>query len=98
MTSKLQNIIEAAQELSPLEKVELIRAVSQLLSDHYKSVLPATDFWQPRPIEQIAQTRLVPPVDDIAALRADFWPEDESADDIIEYIYQQRVEDRMRDE
>lgn len=97
MTPKLQNLIEAAQELSPLEKIELIQAVSQLLSEHYQRELPATDFWQPRSIEQIAQAQSVPPVEDISTLRVDFWPEDESADDVIDYIYQQRAEDRLRD-
>jgi hypothetical protein len=29
-------------------------------------------------------------------LKGNFWPEDESADDFIEYIYQQRREDSLR--
>jgi hypothetical protein len=36
-------------------------------------------------------------VTDLAQLAADFWPEDESADDIDAYIVQQRQEDRMSD-
>lgn len=54
---------------------------------------PQADFWQPQTVEQRIQAQQTQPVADIADLRADFWPEDESADDIIEYIYQQRRED-----
>lgn len=97
MTSKLQTIIESAQELSPLEQMELIRAVSQFLAQHYQQIMPAIDFWQPQTLEQILQAQPAPPVSDITALRADFWPGDESADDFIDYIYQQRAEDRLSD-
>jgi hypothetical protein len=95
MTPKLQTLIDTAQELSPLEQVELIQAVSQLLYRHYQKILPSTDFWQPLTLEQIVQTQQVPPVSDVSALQADFWPKEESADDFIEYVYQQRAEDRL---
>lgn len=38
----------------------------------------------------------VKPIRDITELVADFWPEDESADDLVTYIYEQRLEDRQR--
>lgn len=37
------------------------------------------------------------PVTDIDELGGDFWPEDESVDDFIDYIYGQRREDRLKD-
>jgi hypothetical protein len=98
MASKLQHLIVSAQELSPLEQMELIRAVSQSLVQHYRQDTSATDFWQPQTIEEILETQPVPLLKDISMLRADFWPEDESADDLIHYIYQQRAEDRLADE
>ena len=93
MNAKLQALIDAAQELSPLEKLDLIAAVSQSLYRAYQQTQPAADFWSPKPLEQLIQSQ---PVTDIADLRADFWPEDESADDLIDYIYKQREEDRLR--
>jgi hypothetical protein len=86
MTTKLQTLIDSAQELSPLEQVELIRAVSQFLYQHYQQELLSTDFWHPAPIEAIAQAQQTPPVRDISDLRVDFWPEEETVDDFIEYI------------
>jgi hypothetical protein len=97
MTSKLQNLIVSAQELSPLEQMELIRAVSQALVQHYRQSTAATDFWQPQTIEEILEAQPIPPLKDISTLRADFWPENESVDDLIDYIYQQRAEDRLAD-
>jgi hypothetical protein len=94
MTSKLQDLIVSAQELSPLEQMELIRAVSQSLVQHYRQGTSVSDFWQPQTVEEILEAQPVPPLKDISMLRADFWPEDESADDLIDYTYQQRAEDR----
>ena len=95
MTSQLQTLISSAEKLSPVEQVELIRAVSQFLYQSYLPQIPKTDFWQPLTIEEIVERQQTPPVQNISALRADFWPEEESADDFIAYIYQQRKEDNL---
>jgi hypothetical protein len=42
--------------------------------------------------------RRAAPVTDLAELAADFWPEDETADDINDYIARQRADDRMSDQ
>lgn len=95
MTAKLQSLINTAQELSPLEQVELIRAVSQLLVQRYQKEVPEADFWHPRTLEEIVQSQQTPVVQDISTLKADFWPEEETADEFIEYVYQQRKEDSV---
>lgn len=95
MTTKLQSLINTAQELSPLEQVELIRAISQLLVQRYQKELPVADFWHPRTLEEIVKAQQTPVVQDISALKVDFWPEEETADEFIEYIYQQRKEDSV---
>ncbi len=95
MTTKLQTMIEATQELSPLEQLNLIRVISHsLYRSYHPAVGPEGDFWQPRTLEQFVQTQQIEPLTDIASLRVDFWPESESVDDFIEYVYQQRQEDR----
>ena len=63
-----------------------------------KDSLPQPDFWVPQPLERILKVQKVAPVQDIAELRFDAWPEDESADDLIKYIYQQRREDARRED
>jgi hypothetical protein len=91
---RLQALIEAAQELSPLEQLDLISVLAQALHRKTLQTLPAEDFWVPKTLEQHLQAQQVQPVADIAGLRADFWPEDEACDDLIEYIYKQRREDQ----
>ncbi len=93
---RLQTIIEAAQALSPLEQLDLISALSRALHRNYLQTLPAEDFWKPKTLEQHLQAQQTRPVADIAGLRADFWPEDESSVDLIAYIYEQRREDQRK--
>ena len=94
---RLQTIIEAAQSLSPLEQLDLIGALSQALHRNYLQTLPAEDFWKSKTLEQHLQAQPTRPVVDMAGLQADFWPEDESSDDLIRYIYEQRREDQQKD-
>jgi hypothetical protein len=54
------------------------------------------DFWQSQTIEDLVVAQGVRPVRDIRELVLDFWPEGESADDIIDEIYRQRRDDRDR--
>ena len=95
MTTKLETLINSAQELSPREQVELIRAVSQFLYQSYQTELSSVDFWRPKPIEDIAQAQQTPVIQDISTLEADFWPEEETADEFIEFVYRQRQEDSL---
>ena len=97
MSPKLQSIIDAAQELSPLEQLQLIEAVSEFLQLKYQITRPTVDFWNPQSVEDLVRAQNKQPVINIADLAADFWPEQETADDIIEYLYQQRQEDRLKD-
>lgn len=55
----------------------------------------STNFWQPQTIDSIAAAQQTQPVSDLSTLKADFWPEDESADDFIAFVEQQRREDNI---
>lgn len=94
MVMGLQDLIDAAQNLSPQEKLDLISALTRSLQYAYFEVKEA-DFWEPTAIEQHIQLQGVSTVVDIAELRAEFWPEQETSDDLIEYVYRQRAEDRL---
>ena len=95
MTEKLQALIDTARELSFAEQLELISAVSQLVQSAYQD--SGSSFWQSKTIEQLIQEQQVRPVGNLKDLTVDFWPDEESADELIDYIYQQRLEDRLAD-
>ncbi len=90
MNVELHYLINAAQKLSPRKKLDLIHAVSQSLPTLPK--VGDTDFWTVRSLEEHLQRQKTPVITDIAELRADFWPEEETADDLIAYIYTQKVQ------
>jgi hypothetical protein len=87
MTASVERVFQAVKHLSPAEQLELIQVISQSLRRQYQQETGAI----PQYVKRTA------PVTDLAQLAADFWPEDESADEINAYIAQQRREDRMRD-
>jgi hypothetical protein len=88
MTTRVEQLLEVAEQLSQSEKLELIQALSQSLLRYY----------QPEEIERIpSHVQRTAPVADLASLAADFWPEDETADDVNDFIAQQRREDRLSD-
>ncbi|RLC16900.1 MAG: hypothetical protein DRI57_10580 [Deltaproteobacteria bacterium] len=98
MTQELQTLIEKARKMPPPEQFELLISLSRSLYRIRYPKLPAAtaDFKKSPSIHELIQNQETKPVTDIANLAADFWPEEESADDIIGYIYQQRREDRLK--
>lgn len=55
----------------------------------------ANDFRRPKPLDELLEAQEPPRITDINDLAIRFWPQDESVDDLIEYIYAQRQEDRL---
>jgi hypothetical protein len=95
MTQELQILIEKARKMPLPEQFELIISLSQSL---YHMCYPANDdFKKSLTVQELIEKQKTKPVTDIANLGADFWPEEESADDVIRYIYEQRREDRLKD-
>ncbi len=82
---------------SPPEQLELIQIITTLLQGAYtfngRTPTPVTTG-QTQPPALIRHTA---PMMDLRSLIADFWPQDESADDMNAFIYQQRQED-LREE
>ncbi|MFM7582771.1 MAG: hypothetical protein ACKO9F_08665 [Caldilinea sp.] len=88
MTVNVERVFQAAQQLSPAEQLELIQVISQALRRTVaKSEMDAIP----------AGVRRTTPVWDLSILAADFWPEDETVDEINAFVAQQRADDRMRD-
>ena len=88
MTTSVERVFRTVQNLSPAEQLELIQVISQSLQQHYQQI--ASDTIP----EHVKRTV---PVTNLEQLAADFWPADESADDINAYIAHQRRDDRRKD-
>ncbi len=98
MSSKLQILIENAKELKLVEQLELINAISRHLQLNYQQTDFTDDFWKPQTLEQILQAQQTQAVQNIKDLKSDFWLQEESVDEFIEYIYRQRHEDNLADD
>ncbi len=95
MASSVEDILSAVRSLPPQQQKEVLRRLTESLSNISSSIdLAANDFWASRTIDDLAREQQVAPATDIHSLVLADWPEDESADDIIEYIYAQRRSDQ----
>jgi hypothetical protein len=91
MESKLQDLIEASQELSPVEQVQLLSALTESLYRFHVQDQPAAS---PDSVHALNRT---PPVTDLGMFVAEFWPEGETADELNDFVYQQRQADAAAD-
>ncbi|UCH95392.1 MAG: hypothetical protein JSV88_00720 [Candidatus Aminicenantes bacterium] len=96
MNKRLKSIIGSIQQLPIVEQLELMQMVSQSLYLNYQHTLLTKNFKQKKTIKQLLKEQQKTPVSNLTELVVDFWPENESVDDFIEYTYQQREEDRLR--
>ncbi|HEX5081150.1 MAG TPA: hypothetical protein VFY40_03830 [Blastocatellia bacterium] len=90
MNENLQNVVNAAVKLSPGERLELIEAVSRSLQLTWLQ-LEGLNGEQALTIPNYV--RRTSPVTSLKRLEVDFWPDDETADDINDFIRRQRQED-----
>lgn len=90
MTPELQQVIAAARALPPRDKLELLGVITRDLQKAYSLAEESAAFWSPRTIDEIAQSQAAPVVSDVGMLAADFWPVEESADDLSEFVARQR--------
>lgn len=84
----VEEVRTAARKLSPVDQLQLIQELLRGLQEGYQQagdVIPSA-------------VRRTPPITDLADLAADFWPEDESADAINDFIARQRAADRTSDQ
>lgn len=95
MTAQLQRVLTDARALSAREKLELLQAITQDLQQTYDLSEAAAQFWKPRSLAETIALQATPVVTNLDDLAADFWPEDETADDINDYIAAQRRADRF---
>lgn len=90
MTQELATVIRAAKALSQREKLELLQVITQDLQQSNVLLEENAIFWSSPSLEELITEQQPLIVRDVSVLSADFWPMDESADDINEYIEEKR--------
>ncbi len=95
MTPQLAAAIAAIQPLSPTERQQLLQILTQ---DDFSENSPADfkalsmQFWQGIPLQQLRTDQTPITVQNLKDLAADFWPAEDSVDDFLTFLRQQRQE------
>ena len=82
----MQAVLEEAQQLSPVEQLELISALFVSLQAQSQQVVSQDAIPD--------SSKRAKPIVNLDEYVADFWPDDESIDELIAYIRQERVASR----
>jgi hypothetical protein len=75
--------IQTSEDI-PETRIPALDAQQNMLEDS------SAGFWNPQSIDTLSFLHLTPVVSDIRSLAVDFWPSDESADDINAFISSRR--------
>ncbi|MEH2364588.1 hypothetical protein [Nostoc sp.] len=95
MTPQLEAAIAAIQLLSSTERQQLLQILTQSnLSSHSQTDLKnlSNQFWQDTTLKQLLATQTPITVHNLKYLAADFWPEEDSIEDFLTFLRQQRQE------
>ncbi len=95
MTPKLEAAIAAIQLLSPTERQQLLQILTQdELAENYTAELKllSVQFWQGISLQQLRMTQTPITVHNLKDLAADFWPKEDSIEDFLAFLRQQRQE------
>ncbi len=96
-TITVQTVVAAAQQLSAAEQFEVIQALTRVLQQRYVHTDIRTSFGEARIVSLPSSIRRTSPMTNLADFAADFWPEDETADDINDYLTHQHTAERTHD-
>lgn len=93
MTPQLEAAIAVIQSLSPIERQQLLQILTQ--SDFSSNSQPdfkmlSAQFWQGTSLNQLLATQTPTTVHNLKDLTADFWPEEDSIEDFLAFLQQQR--------
>ena len=95
MTPQLEAAIAAIQALSPAERQQLLQLLtpknSEIDSQPNLKTL-STQFWQGVSLQTLRAAQPPATVHDLTDLAADFWPEEDSIEDFLNFLQKQRRE------
>jgi len=95
MTPKLEAALAAIQPLSPAERQQLLQILTQdQLAENSLAELKSLSlqFWQGVSLQQLRTTQTPVTVHNLKDLAADFWPQEDSIEDFLAFLHQQRQE------
>jgi hypothetical protein len=96
MTPQLKAAIAAIQPLSPIERQQLLQILTQSDSDSESQAdtfkTRSAQFWQGISLQQLRATQTPTTVRNLKDLAADFWPVEDSLEDFLTFLRQQRQE------
>ena len=95
MTPQLRAAIAAIQPLSPTERQQLLQILIQddSASDSQTELKTlSAQFWQGISLQQLRATQTPTTVHSLKDLAADFWPAEDSIEDFLIFLRQQRQE------
>ena len=95
MTPQLEAAIAAIQPLSLTERQQLLHILTQ--SDSAPNSQPdlealSTQFWQGISLQQLRATQTPTAVTSLKDLATDFWPAEDSIEDFLTFLQEQRQE------
>ena len=90
MNKRLKSIIGSIEQLPVSEQLEIMQMMSQSLFLNYQHTLLKERFKKRPAVKKLVKDQQIKPISNLTDLKVDFWPEKESVDDFIEYIYLQR--------
>jgi len=95
MTPKLEAALAAIQPLSPAERQQLLQILTQdQLAENSLTELKSLSlqFWQGTSLQHLRTTQTPVTVHNLKDLAADFWPQEDSIEDFLAFLHQQRQE------
>lgn len=93
MTPQLETAIAAIQLLSPTERQQLLQILIQSNSSSNSQTdlkTLSTQFWQGITLNQLLTIQTPTTVYNLKDIAAEFWPEEDSIEDFLSFLRQQR--------
>ena len=95
MTQRVRQVLESARSLSVPERLELIQEVSKSVAADCGSQAAASDFWVRRPHQETRMEQARPVIRDLSSLSGSFWPKEETTQEFLDFLAEQRLADRL---
>ncbi|MEA5618769.1 hypothetical protein VB711_13105 [Cronbergia sp. UHCC 0137] len=94
MTPQLEAVIAAIQQLSSTERQQLLQIFTQSnsSSNSQADLKNLSHQWQDTTLKELLATQTPTTVHNLKHLAADFWPEEDSIEDFLIFLRQQRQE------
>lgn len=89
MSPRLKALLDEVRELPVSEQKELMEQISLFLKSNEKI---NSNFWQLKSLAQLAQESSASPVSSLQDLKSDFWPREESIEEILKFYAERRKE------